>query len=435
MKWPDLFRRVSQRRWLWLVLLLVIAAAVRVPFAVFATSHAAHTPPSARVLRWRTDIAYLASELPRVRVHGLGSVSRSAWDSAAARLEAEAPQLTDGQVLVGMARMVAMLHDDETQVQFPPGPFYPLDAQWFGHGLYLLTVPASDRSLLGAQVLAVDGHTIAQVMAAIGSVNDYQDLETLDVTETGYLDDAPILYSLGITGSATSAEFTVRTTAGLQQTVLIGAVSSGFWVAPNLLFSLVPGVAHIPLPLYLHDATAPYWMDVLAGQRAVYLKYNECLDTSGFQQLAARAIAVLKQHPDYRLIVDLRGNVGGDSAPFLSLVNALKANPAINRRGRVFGLVNQFTYSAARDDAVLLGQQKAIMIGVPPADPIDEYGDWADFTLPGSGITIQYTRAIINSTGLPEGTPDIVISPTLRQVLAGEDPVLAEALSYARPGR
>jgi len=155
------------------------------------------------------------------------------------------------------------------------------------------------------------------------------------VTETGYLDDANILYWLGITQSATSARLTVRTTTGRQQSVLVRAANSGNIVTPDLLFSFVSGVAHVPLPLYLQDAAALYWMDVLKGPRAVYLKYNECLGTSGFQQLAA---AILKQHPDYRLIADLRGNIGGDTTPFQSLVNSLAANPEINRPGRVFGI-------------------------------------------------------------------------------------------------
>jgi hypothetical protein len=41
----------------------------------------------------------------------------------------------------------------------------------------------------------------------------------------------------------------------------------------------------------------------------------------------------------------------------------------------------------------------------------------------------------MNASGTRQGIPDIVISPTLRQVLAGQDPVLAEALSYGRAGR
>jgi hypothetical protein len=326
-----------------------------------------------------------------------------------------------------------MLHDDETYLQFPAEPFFPLDAQWFGRGLYLLAVPAAERALLGAQVLAVDGQPIAQVMGRIGSVIDYQDTGYLDVAETGELDDASVLYWLGITRSATSAEFTVRTTTGRQQTVLFrtgpGAGNIGL---PALLFSFVPGVAHVPLPLYLHDAAEPYWIDVLAGQHAVYLKYNQCLSTTGFQQLAAQAVAMLNRDPGYRLIVDLRDNFGGDTGPFGSLVNDIKADPRLDRPGRIIGLVNQFTYSAARDDVVALQEAHVLLMGVPPEDPIDEYGGGQALQLPDSDITVVYTSAVVNATAAAQGAPGIVIAPTLRQVLAGQDPVLAAALGYGR---
>jgi hypothetical protein len=416
------------------LLAVAVVLAVAVPVAVLATGGSA--PPSARVLRWREDIAYLASELPQVRAGGLGPVSRPAWDSAASQLEAAAPQLTNGQLLVGLARMVAMLHDDETYLQFPAEPFYPLDAQWFGHDLYLLTVPAADRALLGAQVLAVDGQPIAQVMERIRSVTDYQDPGYLDAEETGKLDDASVLYWLGITRSATSAEFTVRTTTGRRQTVLFrtgpGAGNIG---QPDLLFSFAPGLAHVPLPLYLHDAAEPYWIDVLAGQHAVYLKYNQCLGTTGFQQLVAQAVAILNRNPSYRLIVDLRDNIGGDTGPFGSLVKDIQTDPQLDRPGRIIGLVNQFTDSAARDDVVILQQAHVLLMGVPPEDPIDEYGDDQELQLPDSDITIVYTGGVVNAKAVAEGTPGIVIAPTLRQVLAGQDPVLAAALDYGRGGR
>ena len=425
MHWPS-------RRGTWFALLAVaVLVAVAVPVAVLATGGSA--PPSARVLRWREDIAYLASELPQVRAGGLGPVSRTTWDSAASRLEAAVPQLTEGQLLVRLARMVAMLHDDETYLQFPAKPFFPLDAQWFGHDLYLLTVPAADRALLGAQVLAVDGQPIARVMDRIGSVIGYQDTGYLDVTETGDLDDASVLNWLGITRSASSAEFTVRTATGRQQTVLFRTGrAAGDIGQPDLLFSFAPGLAHVPLPLYLHDAAEPYWLDVLASQHAVYLKYNQCVDTTGFQQLVAQAVALLNRNPSYRLIVDLRDNVGGDTGPFGSLVNDIETYPQLDRPGRVIGLVNQFTFSAARADVVALQQAHVLLMGVPPEDPIDEYGDDQALQLPDSDITVVYTGGVVNGSAVAEGTPGVVIAPTLRQVLAGQDPVLAAALGYGR---
>jgi hypothetical protein len=71
-------------------------------------------------------------------------------------------------------------------------------------------------------------------------------------------------------------------------------------------------------------------------------------------------------------------------------------------------------------------------MGVPPEDPIDEYGNVRALQLPHSDITIVYTSGVVNASAVAEGTPGIVIAPTLRQVLAGQEPVLAAALGYGR---
>jgi len=107
----------------------------------------------------------------------------------------------------------------------------------------------------------------------------------------------------------------------------------------------------------------------------------------------------------------------------------------VNAPGRIIGLVNQFTDSAATVDASELRQMThAMLIGVPPMDPLDRFGDEATFYLPHSGITVQYTTARINTSGHDWGTPQITVAPTPAQIISGTDPVLAEALSYARPG-
>jgi hypothetical protein len=110
--------------------------------AVLGVTACASSPsPSVRDLKWQQDIDYLATTLPDDRAGGLGPVSPAAWDAAAARLEAAVPQMTDGQIEDGLAKLVAMVHDDETLVRFPPGAVLPLDAQWIDGGLYLLAVP------------------------------------------------------------------------------------------------------------------------------------------------------------------------------------------------------------------------------------------------------------------------------------------------------
>ena len=398
-----------------------------------------------RVQRWQRDIAYLTRELPAVRAAGLGDVSPSAWKAAAARLEAAVPRLTDDQVAARMARMVAMLHDDETSILFPTGPVFGFEAQQFGDGLYLLAVPSADRALLGARLLAMDGRPIAQVMALTGTTIDAQDPQLLRNSEAGALDDAALLYGLGVTTSATSVVLTVQTTAGRQVTARFTAEAAGpasstdgyIDTEPGLFIDFIeqqPGLAHVPLAPYERGLTRrPYWRSILPGQHAVYLKYNQCLPGNGFQRLAARALALLNAHQDDRLIVDLRDNPGGDSLPFQSLTAAISANPRLQAPGRVIGLVNQFTNSSATLDAQTLKDVGAVLIGQPPGDPINRWGNTNAFRLPESGIDVLYTSADINKGGTPLGLPDIVIEPTLGQTLAGDDPVLAAALSY-QPG-
>jgi hypothetical protein len=71
-------------------------------------------------------------------------------------------------------------------------------------------------------------------------------------------------------------------------------------------------------------------------------------------------------------------------------------------------------------------------MGQPPADPPDIWGNEQTFQLPRSGLVIQYTTTTVDRAGRRWGIPDVVVRPTLAQILAGDDPVLAAALSYQR---
>jgi hypothetical protein len=84
-------------------------AAVALGAVLAVTAGACSGPPplSARDRNWRQDIAYLARELPAVRHARLGPVTPAAWHAAAARLEAAVPRLTGGQIVAGMARLLA----------------------------------------------------------------------------------------------------------------------------------------------------------------------------------------------------------------------------------------------------------------------------------------------------------------------------------------
>jgi len=209
-------------------------------------------------------------------------------------------------------------------------------------------------------------------------------------------------------------------------------------IPPNMDFKLgtasatFPAMVSVPLPLYRQHTAAPYWLRVLPSQQAVYLKYNQCVSGPGFGQLAGRVLAILRAHPGYRLIVDLRDNSGGDTQPFQSLIDGLLADPAIDRAGRIFGLINGQTDSSAGLDASDLSTQvHGLLVGQQIADPIDEYGNSSGrLRLPYGGVQVSYTTAVVNPASNHYGSPAVSVAPTLPDVLDGSDPVLAAALSF-----
>lgn len=380
---------------------------------------------------WQQDVAYLAAQLPRVHVDGLtGGATRERWDAAAARLEANVPRLTNGQIITGLARIVALLHDDETLVDPPPDPSYPLETQWIGAGLYLIVVPAADKDLLGGRIVAVDGHPVTDVLAEIRATVDYEDPRLALGMESQLMESPSWLSYLGLVSSIRSATFTVRLPSGRVVSADIESYGAHGALAAR------PRTVTVPLPFYRQRSNQPYWMAVLAAQDAVYLKYNQCLDNDGFQQLAARALALLSAHPAWRLIVDLRFNYGGDSSPVQTVARWISTDPALDRTGRIIGLIDGNVYSSASLDAhILQSQDGAILIGQPTAEQHDTYGDDSgSLRLPHFGVTVQYTTAVVNDTRALYGVPDIAVTPTLDDWLTGTDPVLATALAYQQVG-
>ena len=106
----------------------------------------------------------------------------------------------------------------------------------------------SRGALLGARLLAFDGHPVAQVLARAGTVVDARNPQLLSNSETGALDDLSLLHSLGLATSTASATLTVMTSEGTKETVrLRPAAGSGFIKWPEFFADQVPGLADVPL--------------------------------------------------------------------------------------------------------------------------------------------------------------------------------------------
>ena len=77
---------------------------------------AAASSDSSSVRQWREDLAYLARELPRRHKNLFHTISRQQFDSALRALERKLPGLARHQVIVELARLVALVGDGHTNI-------------------------------------------------------------------------------------------------------------------------------------------------------------------------------------------------------------------------------------------------------------------------------------------------------------------------------
>ncbi|HTE05214.1 MAG TPA: hypothetical protein VK824_03380, partial [Planctomycetota bacterium] len=146
-----------------------------------------------REARWKEDIAFLATELPRLHPGAFARMPRETWEVAARALADEVPRLQDHEVVVGLRRLVASLSDEQTAVQWPvavpsgpppalaPGKLapvvtptgdglagfgrYPITLRCFGDGVFATGTTAHGAVALRGRLLAIGEVPIDEAVA------------------------------------------------------------------------------------------------------------------------------------------------------------------------------------------------------------------------------------------------------------------------------
>jgi hypothetical protein len=71
---------------------------------------------------WREDLRYMAEQMPLVHKNLFHTVSREQFDAAVKRLDDRIPSLARYQIIVELARIVAMVEDGHTNLRLAHDP-------------------------------------------------------------------------------------------------------------------------------------------------------------------------------------------------------------------------------------------------------------------------------------------------------------------------
>ena len=320
-----------------------------------------HQLTPAQVADWREDLAYMAREMARRHRNLYHTVSRERFDSAVADLNRRIPRLERHQVIVELARIVALVGDGHTNIAPTRDSAIgfrtlPIKLYFFRDGLFSRAADRQHGNLAGSKVIRIGQATpeeaYRQVRALIG-----QDNEMDARFFAPFLLTMPeVLHALHLSTERDSAEFVVER-GGVESKVRLGPLGPVTLMPSDTDVSWWPDSGWVdmrsmrePAPLWLrrnpHDQ---YWLEYLPDRHLVYVQFNKVGDKDGesLEEFSSRLLALLDTADVRRVALDLRLNRGGNGSLNRPLILSLIKARKLGLEGSLFVLIGRSTFSAA----------------------------------------------------------------------------------------
>lgn len=384
-----------------------------------------------RAEQWRQDLKYLATELPRHHANAFHSISRTEFNRAVAELDKAIPALQDHEIILGFRRILALVGDGHTNLFGWESSFhrYPFRFFRFSDGYFVTRATSEQSKLLGMRLAKIGTLPVDDAYKAVIRLLPQGEGELyLRHYAPVYLSFAEVEHALHMQTSPAKGEFVFEDSTAREFSVELSPLPTDAEV--------ILADAARQTPLYREQPNQPLWYKYLPESKTVFFEFRGYPPYPEFLRFSAELLEVLDKNPVERLVVDLRANTGGDEGSFQPLLEGIIRNDKVNRKGHLFVIIGRATYSAGMLNAVQLKlRTNAILFGEPTGAKPNQYnessGDQA-LKLPNSGLKVDYSiryRQLLKQDS-PALMPDVPVSLSSSDYIAGRDPVLEKILAY-----
>lgn len=407
--------------------------------------------------RWRHDLDFARIEMAKTHIRIDHTTPLAELNSTIDDLERRLPTLAHHEAVVELARIVAMIGDGHTRLTLPldpasgfvgghrrteeatlPGaPFhhYPVRFFLYDDGLAIERIDAARAGLLGARVTRIGSMSTEEALAAVDPVIHRDNEIQVRERAVTFLVVPEILDALDIIDDLGAITLEIETPSGHHREVRLDPVPTGQqveWAERDAASS----------PLFRRHLDRNYRYEYLEEQKAVYFRYVAVQNEDEGESLpdfARRMFAAIDSRDVESLIVDIRGNGGGNNWLNAPLERGIIRAESLWRPGGLVVLADRYTFSAAMNFAnFLAGDTPAIFVGEGTGGRPNHYGDADLLQLPNTGLTVRLSTRYHQDAGAGDDReqidPHVPTRLSAADILAGRDPALDEILSWNRPG-
>jgi len=398
--------------------------------------------------KWRQDLRYMAEEMPKYHKNLFHAVTRDQFAVAVGRLNEKIPSLARHQIIVELARIVAMVSDGHTNIAPTRDPkigfrIFPVKFYFFADGLYVRAATREHADIVGTRVRRIGNVSTEQAYRSVRDIIGRDNEMDAKFFAPFLLAMPEVLHALGIINDMEACTFEVDK-EGQTKAVTLHPFGPAQMMPPDtdLSWASEPNwidareAAQQPTPLWLKDSQNKFWFEYLTGSRTVYVQFNQVgnKDDETVEEFSRRLLAFVDSNPVSRLVLDLRLNRGGNGDFARPILRSIIKADKIDQKGKLFTIVGRSTWSAAQflvND--LEKYTNTILVGEPTGGKPNSFGDSHKITLPNSGITVRVSTLWWQQDERDKRqwtAPELAADLTFEDYRANIDPALKIALNY-----
>jgi len=378
---------------------------------------------------WREDLSAFKNGLTERHIDLFNRISKSDFEKNITALEANIAQLQDYEIAVELMKILALVGDSHTNITpWANGTFrqFPLEFTVLKDGIFV--TKAEDERILKAKLIAVNSLKTKEVLKKLETLIPHENPQRVKAVTDILLQTPEVLQALDIIENMESVEFSFEKDGEIFIESI--APQTGKVALKNVLDELSDDV-----PAYQMNEKIPYWFGYFDDSRTIYVQYNACVEMprQSFKNFTEEVFTFAEEHGATKFVLDMRNNTGGDSRIIHPMVSALKRNAQFNKRGNLFVITGERTFSSAVLNTLLVQDNtQAILIGEATGAAPNHFGEVKSFSLPNSTIRVTYSTRFLKTSDAKANTivPDILAERTSVDYFSGRDRVMEAILKY-----
>ncbi|MEO6611870.1 MAG: hypothetical protein ABIT05_09875 [Chitinophagaceae bacterium] len=365
----------------------------------------AQQTPALSAAAWHNDLQYFRQLIHTKYSNLFYNVTAEQFDSAVSVIDKKIGELSDVQMNVEFAKLVAMFKVGHTAVRQRSGAgneitpwVHPVPARFylFSDGLYIKNIDQKYKEAAGGKVIKIGNTDAATVLEKIRPALAFENEQGFRNMIQYYLNLPEFLQALGIISEADKVAVTYQKD-GVEKTIVLAAealpANAGHGPdAANNWADAFEGARTGNYPLWMKEPGKLRYFEYLKDSKTLYVKHSAVQDepNESIADFFAKVFRFVDSNEVDKFILDIRLNGGGNNYLNKPVITGIIQSRKINRKGHLFIITGKATFSAAQNLTNELEKySEAIFVGEPTSENVNFFGDTRTEILPNSKLNIN----------------------------------------------